>query len=365
MLKVAGKWSLQCALVALGVSVIVNLGSTARADDRDPGAIAGVDLGVSEPTSLHFSHRAGIGAAAIPYVGYMFDDYLGLEFNLPFNFQTANPNVHGAALAGPLPPNTYSSGAATSMVGYLFGPRLEIPFESVGVPLHIYGLAQGGGFTGLSGTVTQTAPGMSFGGGLNYYVTDDLALTLFGNWNRMLSNARPYPFFNTPWAADDLANPNRNGPVDFAQFGIGVKFDFREKAAPPPPPAPPPVKQAQAAPPPPMKKKIVLRGVNFDFNKYNIRPVDVPILEEAARTLKAENYPTVIDTGYTDSIGSDKYNDKLSMERADSVRTWLVQHGVPANKIVAEGMGKRDPVATNDTADGRAQNRRVELKVRE
>jgi outer membrane protein OmpA-like peptidoglycan-associated protein len=114
-----------------------------------------------------------------------------------------------------------------------------------------------------------------------------------------------------------------------------------------------------------VKKRLILRGVNFDFDKSNIRKQDVPVLEEAVRTLKAEGLPTVVATGYTDSVGSEAYNDKLSMRRADSVRAWLVEHGIPRNKIVAEGRGERDPVASNETEDGRAQNRRVELKIRE
>src|SRR6185369_16215826 len=111
------------------------------------------------------------------------------------------------------------------------------------------------------------------------------------------------------------------------------------------------------------KKRIVLRGVNFDFNKSNIRPVDVPVLEEAVRTLKEENLPAIVAIGYTDWIGTDAYNLKLSDRRAASVKQWLVAHGIPADKITAEGRGKADPVATNETADGRAQNRRVELKI--
>jgi len=148
-------------------------------------------------------------------------------------------------------------------------------------------------------------------------------------------------------------------------MGGGVALTLGEKCekAPPPPvvaeaPPPPP-------PPPPTKKRIVLRGVNFDFDKSNIRPVDVPVLEEAVKTLKDEGLPAVIAIGYTDSIGTDAYNQKLSERRADSVKRWLVEHGIPADKITAEGRGKNDPVATNETADGRAQNRRVELKVRE
>jgi outer membrane protein OmpA-like peptidoglycan-associated protein len=376
--KVAGRKSLRSFAVALGVCALLVGSNAVRADEREPGLIAGVDLGVSVPTSHHYNHRAAVGGAALPYVGYMLSDYIGLQFNGLFAFQSLRDHVSranttprlggtsydeatGQVLGNPLNGVANQDGSQwTSVIGYLAGPRLEFPFEQWGVPLHINAVAQGGGFTGLSGVLTQTNPGMSFGGGVDYYITDELAVGLFGRWNRILGGASPNGINNTPWSS-----PPDEGPVDFAVTGISVKMDFREKSAPPPAPAPAPVKKADAAPPPPAKKRIVLRGVNFDFNKYNIRPQDVPILEEAVRTLKAEGLPTVIAIGYTDSVGTDAYNDKLSMQRADSVRSWLVSHGIPRDKIVAEGRGERDPVASNDTADGRAQNRRVELKIRE
>lgn len=378
MEKVAGRKSLRSVAVTLGVCALL-VSSNARADEREPGLIGGVDLGVSVPTSHHYSHRADIGGAALPYVGYMLSDYIGFQFNGLFAFQmprnhtsaanttprlggTSYDQATGGVLNNPFDgqPN-FGGSETTSVVGYLAGPRIEFPFEQWGVPIHINGVAEGGGFTGLSGTLTQTNPGMSFGGGIDYYITDMMAVGLFGRWNRILGGASPNGINNTPWssAPDD-------GPVDFTVAGISFKMDFREPSAPPPAPAPAPVKKAEAPPPPPpAKKRIVLRGVNFDFNKSNIRPQDVPILEEAVRTLKAEGLPTVIAIGYTDSVGTEAYNDKLSMRRADSVRSWLVAHGIPRDKIVAEGRGERDPVASNDTADGRAQNRRVELKIRE
>jgi outer membrane protein OmpA-like peptidoglycan-associated protein len=122
---------------------------------------------------------------------------------------------------------------------------------------------------------------------------------------------------------------------------------------PPPPPPPPP------APPP--KGKIVLRGVHFDFNKYNIRPGDAAVLDEAAATLK-DNPNVVVDVnGYCDSIGGVEYNLGLSQKRATAVVDYLEKDGIPADKLVPHGYGKTNFVATNSTREGRAQNRRVEL----
>lgn len=373
--KVAGRKSLRCAAVALGVYALLGVGTKAMADEREPGLISGVDLGVSIPTSKHYSHRTKTGGVASPYVGYMLSDYIGLQLNGIFAFQPpqdAKQNVL-ASLGERVPSSQW-----TSVFGYVAGPRIEFPFEQYGAPIHLYGVAQGGGFTGLSGTLTQTNPGMSFGGGLEYYLTENAAISLWGRWNRIVGGARPNCYGNPSVPGCIPLGPGANppttvfasepdeGPVDFATAGIGFKYDFREPVAPPPPPPPPPMKKAEAAPPPaPVKKRLVLRGVNFDFNKYNIRPQDVPILEEAVRTLKSEGNPTVIAIGHTDNVGTDAYNQKLSVKRADSVRNWLVEHGIPRDRIVAEGRGESDPVASNDTADGRAQNRRVELKIKE
>lgn len=125
---------------------------------------------------------------------------------------------------------------------------------------------------------------------------------------------------------------------------------------PPPPPAPP-------APPeqPPAPEKIILRGVHFNFNKAQIRPNDRPVLDEAADTLKANPNLKVYVNGYCDAIGGASYNLRLSQRRADSVAAYLEDRGIPSSQLIPQGFGKTNFVATNRTAEGRAQNRRVEL----
>ena len=154
-----------------------------------------------------------------------------------------------------------------------------------------------------------------------------------------------------------------NSAIDWG-VGAGVAFtfavpSFAQPAPPPPPPAPAP------APPPvvPMKEKIVLRGVHFDFNKANIRDDAKPILDQAVATLKEHGSIAITVVGHTDSVGSDDYNEKLSLRRASAVRDYLAAAGVDASRMTVEGKGESSPVASNDTADGRAQNRRVELLV--
>jgi outer membrane protein OmpA-like peptidoglycan-associated protein len=124
----------------------------------------------------------------------------------------------------------------------------------------------------------------------------------------------------------------------------------------PPPPLPPPQPI-----PPPAKQKLVLRGVQFDFNKSKIRPGDAAVLDETVSTLKANPNVTVNVNGYCDAIGGKEYNLKLSDRRADAVEDYLEKAGIPASQLIPHGYGKTNFVATNDTAEGRAQNRRVEL----
>jgi len=123
------------------------------------------------------------------------------------------------------------------------------------------------------------------------------------------------------------------------------------QAPPPPPPAPPPAAQ----------ERIVLRGVHFDFNQARIRPDAQPILDEAADILKQHPNVNVDVNGYCDAIGGVAYNLKLSQRRADAVVDYLESKGIAGDRLTPHGYGKTNFVATNATAEGRAQNRRVEL----
>jgi outer membrane protein OmpA-like peptidoglycan-associated protein len=133
---------------------------------------------------------------------------------------------------------------------------------------------------------------------------------------------------------------------------------------PPPPPAPV-VAEAPPPPPPPPppapQERIVLRGVHFDFNRYNIRPDAAPILDEAADILSKHADVTVDVNGYCDIIGTYRYNLRLSQRRAASVARYLEGKGIASSRLVTHGFGKTHFVASNRTAEGRAQNRRVEL----
>ena len=129
-------------------------------------------------------------------------------------------------------------------------------------------------------------------------------------------------------------------------------------APPPPPPSPPP-----PPPAPPAKKKIVLRGVNFDFDKATIRRDAVDVLDEAAHILRERAEVDVAVDGHTDAMGTDEYNQRLSERRSNSVLDYLVGKGVSSSRLSAKGFGESSPIATNETGEGRALNRRVELRL--
>ncbi len=111
----------------------------------------------------------------------------------------------------------------------------------------------------------------------------------------------------------------------------------------------------------PTKKTLILEGVNFETGKATLTPESETILNGVAESLVANDSIRVQVTGHTDNTGSLALNRRLSRGRADAVRTYLISKGVAEDRLTARGFGPDQPVASNKTADGRAQNRRVEL----
>lgn len=102
---------------------------------------------------------------------------------------------------------------------------------------------------------------------------------------------------------------------------------------------------------------------SFDVGRADIKPSMRPVLDEVGRNLDRGVRITIV--GHTDSTGSDAVNDPLSLERAEAVRTYLATRGVDATRIAVQAQGSRQPVASNTTEAGRAQNRRVEIFLAE
>lgn len=105
--------------------------------------------------------------------------------------------------------------------------------------------------------------------------------------------------------------------------------------------------------------------ISFATNSATIRPELRTVLDTFAESLRNNPSLLVRTIGHTDNTGSDAVNDPLSRQRAQNVRSYLIDRGVAANRIEADGRGAREPVASNNSEAGRAQNRRVEIFVRD
>jgi outer membrane protein OmpA-like peptidoglycan-associated protein len=130
------------------------------------------------------------------------------------------------------------------------------------------------------------------------------------------------------------------------------------EAAPPPPP-PPPV--AKPAPPAPGTKITEIRGPQFDFNKAQIKPEGKRRLDDVVRLMRDNPNLRIVAVGHTDSVGNDAYNMKLGEKRARAVADYLTAEGASPSRIDVRSEGESRPVASNATAEGRAENRRVEI----
>jgi outer membrane protein OmpA-like peptidoglycan-associated protein len=104
-------------------------------------------------------------------------------------------------------------------------------------------------------------------------------------------------------------------------------------------------------------------NVTFAFNDASVQSQFYPVLDDVARTLAEYNQTVVEVAGHTDNLGSDAYNQTLSVRRANSVAAYLASHGVIQQRLITIGAGELHPIASNATEEGRAQNRRVEITL--
>jgi len=136
------------------------------------------------------------------------------------------------------------------------------------------------------------------------------------------------------------------------------------------PPPPPEVKQEVEPPPVVAAKPVIIEkgrqtlNVEFDFDKSTIKKGYYQDIDNLAGVMKQYPDLNVVIEGHTDSVGTAEYNKKLSQERADAVKKYMVEKGgIDANRLKAQGFGEEKPIASNKTKEGRQQNRRVEAAV--
>ena len=240
------------------------------------------------------------------------------------------------------------------------------------------------------------------GGDKEHYEMAQAGLGLFINVAEKNNGA--FKFALRPEVKARWAFPSGNDPQDkYLDYlaGLGFQFSFGDARPEPAPPAPAPAPQPPPPPPPPPQPEpprdsdgdgvidprdkcpdtprgvavdtdgcprrgaATLQGVTFEFNSSNLTAASRPVLDEVAADLKRYPRLKIELQGHTDSVGADAYNMKLSAERANAVRVYLVEQGVPEQQLTSRGYGETQPVADNKTDEGRAQNRRVVMNVLE
>jgi len=135
-------------------------------------------------------------------------------------------------------------------------------------------------------------------------------------------------------------------------------------AAPAPAPAAAPAPAPAPAPAVATSSKVTYAAdAFFDFDKSVLKPAGKAKLNDLVSKVHDINLEVIIAVGHTDSIGTDAYNQKLSVRRAEAVKAYLVSKGIEKSRVYTEGKGEKQPVADNKTKEGRAKNRRVEIEV--
>jgi OOP family OmpA-OmpF porin len=152
-------------------------------------------------------------------------------------------------------------------------------------------------------------------------------------------------------------------PADATVVGCDGVVAQAPAAAPAPAPTPAPAPVPAPAPAPTSEKVTFAADAFFDFDKAVLKPDGKAKLDDLTSKLKGMNLEVIVAVGHTDSVGSDAYNQKLSIRRAEAVKAYLVSKGIESNRVYTEGKGEKQPVADNKTSAGRAKNRRVEIEV--
>jgi outer membrane protein OmpA-like peptidoglycan-associated protein len=176
-------------------------------------------------------------------------------------------------------------------------------------------------------------------------------------------NGSPKPVYRGIVSSDNAVTLSGLCAGTYSGIVVGVndcKGNGNDVTLSVPPPPPPAVNDNKTAP-----LADITAPILFEFGKTSIHPSSYPVLENAVLEVGKNNNFYIICEGHTDSRGTDERNEILSFKRAEAVKKYLIKMGVSADRIIAVGRGSRMPIATNETAEGRAKNRRVVMTLNE
>ncbi len=283
-------------------------------------------------------------------LGYNFSEKLGAEFtiNAVQTKDRGSLDLNHGTYTG-----DYDAKVYLYKLDLLYHLTNLIPGDMI-VPYLAAGIGDITYSTDRPGVNTDNNFAVDYGGGLKIFLTKDLALR--GDMRHVID-------FNSYKDHNNFL------------YTVGLTYEIGGKtkeikpepiAASEPASAPAPVVVTPPSPPsapaPKVLGSIIFRNILFDFDKSNIKPESYQILDEVTEYLKANADIKMEVQGHTDSVGTAEYNLKLSDRRAASVKKYLVDKGVEADRLKTKGYGLTKPVVSNDTEENRAMNRRVEFK---
>jgi len=360
-------------LIFLFSMILVLCWNTAsNAEEREmPFKEGSIYLTPTVGVTFFFAEGNGLDVAPSPIMGgragYFFTEHISLEGSFEYLF---------SAISGPGATRTVGGSQISASHANIYLPMANLlyhfnPIWTDGLTPFVLAGAGVDVFTWAGDW--KVGAGLQFGGGLNYSLNEYMSIR--GELRNLYTT-----------------NP---GTIDLVlNFGFSLHLFGKGEAALPPPPPPPPIPDSDNDGVPDHLDQcpgtapgaevddvgcpflsdagtlyeiplsgVLMRGIVFNLNSYEIRKPSYPFLDEVAETIKAYPDAKVEISGYTDITGPDAFNMKLSQERADAVRNYLISKGVPASQLTAKGYGEAHPIASNATLDGRRMNRRIEFHL--
>jgi outer membrane protein OmpA-like peptidoglycan-associated protein len=338
------------SLALLG-AVALALTSPALADE--PGWYLGLGAGYDHLNQIHFRNNANLTngwvpqsdrALALSSFGYKWDAGLRTELELGYSWHSA-AHTAGVTSGG----ESVSSALLNAVYDLKLGEDWALSLGGgVGVgDANAYWRC--GGVKCLGGT----AAGFEWQGiaGLSYALAEDV--DAFVDYRYRSTEVRhDFAAFNAPGP-----HTNHVGELNEQVALVGVRWYLAQPAPPAPPPEPP------APPPPPPPPPVKTFIVFFDFDKSNLSTEGQTVVSEAVKTAKQSGFVKVMVTGHTDTVGSDAYNQALSVRRAETVKDEMVHEGMDGSTISIEGKSFHDPLVSTGPGVREPQNRRAVIDL--